>query len=192
MAPRTSSGAVSWRHDGSGRLGLETAYFVRRADGWLFNGTTEATEEGRAWTVAYQLIVGHDWLTRRAHVTLQTAGATHETLLTADGGGHWHVDGAPAPHLDGCLDVDLESSALTNAFPVRRLGLAVGDSAAAPAAYVRVAGLRVQRLDQRYTRLADDEGERYDYVAPAFDVRCVVAYDDTGFVQSYPDIAVRV
>ncbi len=31
------------------------------------------------------------------------------------------VDGEPAPHLDGVLDVDLESSALTNAFPVHRL-----------------------------------------------------------------------
>jgi hypothetical protein len=41
--------------------------------------------------------------------------------------------------LDGCLDADLESSAMTNAMPVRRLGLAVAARAAAPAAYFRAA-----------------------------------------------------
>jgi hypothetical protein len=59
----------------------------------------------------------------------------------ADGAGRWLAGGVPAPHLDGCLDVDLESSAMTNALPVRRMGLAPGARAAAPAAYVRAVGL---------------------------------------------------
>ena len=49
----------------------------------------------------------------------------------------WWVDGERAPHLDGCLEVDLEASAFTNALPVHRLGLDVGRRADAPAAYVR-------------------------------------------------------
>ncbi|HKN98723.1 MAG TPA: putative glycolipid-binding domain-containing protein [Pseudonocardiaceae bacterium] len=183
------SGALAWRHDGSGRVGLETAHFRRQADGWVFNGTTEATEDGRTWTVSYELVVDAGWRTRRASVTT----GTRSVLLTADGAGHWQVDGEPAPGLAGCLDVDLESSALTNAFPVHRLGLAVGESADAPAAYVRVAEPAMRPLAQRYTRIEDDEhGERYDYVAPEFDVHTVVAYDRTGFVRSYPGIAVRV
>jgi uncharacterized protein len=185
----TSSGAVAWRHEGSGRLGLETTYFLRQEDGWLFNGTTDATEDGRPWTVGYQLIVDSAWRTRRARVTL----ADRSIVIEGDGDGHWVVDGAQAPELDGCLDVDLEASALTNAFPVHRLGLAVGEGADAPAVYVRVAGLAVARLAQRYTRIENDEhGWRYDYVAPEFDVHTVVAYDHTGFVRSYPEIAVRV
>ena len=39
-------------------------------------------------------------------------------LLETDGNGRWHVDGTWAPHLDGCMDVDLESSASINALPV--------------------------------------------------------------------------
>jgi hypothetical protein len=45
------------------------------------------------------------------------------TPLESTGAGRWLVDGKIAPHLDGCLDVDLESSAMTSAPPVRRLGL---------------------------------------------------------------------
>jgi hypothetical protein len=37
------------------------------------------------------------------------------TVLKAEGPGRWPVDCAAAPHLNGCLDVDPESSATTTA-----------------------------------------------------------------------------
>ena len=112
--------------------------------------------------------------------------------LEADGRGGWLVDGVAAPHLDGCLDVDLESSSLTNAFPVNRLGLAPTESADAPAAYVRALDLVVERLEQRYVRIDDGSGGgRYDYTSPAFDFRCELAYDAAGLVLDYPGIASR-
>lgn len=46
------------------------------------------------------------------------------------------------------LDVDLESSALTNALPVHRMGLGIEPAADAPAAYVRALDLSVDRLEQ--------------------------------------------
>lgn len=112
--------------------------------------------------------------------------------LRSDGAGRWRIDGRPAPHLDGCLDVDLESSSLTNAFPVHRLGLPVGEHAGAPAAYVRALDLSVERLDQRYTRLADaGSRERYHYAAPAFEFECELLYDEYGLLLDYPGIATR-
>jgi hypothetical protein len=93
----------------------------------------------------------------------------------------------------GCLDVDLEGSAFTNAFPVHRLGLNVGEQADAPAAYVRANDLRVERLEQSYARLPDDgDRSRYDYASPAFDFRAELVYDRFGLVLDYPGIAVRV
>ena len=65
-----------------------------------------------------------------------------------------------------------------------------GHRADAPAAYVRAPELRVERLEQRYTRL-EDEGERtrYDYASPVFDFRCVLVYDSHGLVLDYPGIS---
>ena len=106
--------------------------------------------------------------------------------------GHWLVDGRPAPHLDGCLDVDLEASAMTNALPVRRMGLPAGARAAAPAAYVRAVGLAVERLEQIYVRTTGEAtGQRYDYTAPAFSFSAGLVYDRPGLVLDYPGIAVR-
>jgi hypothetical protein len=156
-------------------------------------GATSAVEAGEPWIVCYEIELAPDWTTRRAHVVSRSERGRCEVRLETDGAGRWLVDGARAPAFDGCLDVDLESSALTNAFPVKRLELAVGGDIEAPAAYVRAPDLHVERLEQRYARLPDDgRGPRYRYVAPAFDFTCVLTYGDDGLVDDYPGIAVRV
>jgi hypothetical protein len=132
--------------------------------------------------------LAHESRARRGVLT----GGEHEVRLDTDASGHWRIDGVAAPHLDGCLDVDLESSACTNTLPVHRLRLGVGQRAESPAAYVRAPHLDVERLEQQYVRVDDNGTQRYDYAAPAFDVECRLVYDDSGLVVDYPGIAARV
>jgi hypothetical protein len=174
------------------RSGFEVAFLSHDDDGLLLTGCTTAVEDDRAWVVGYRLRLDARWRTRSAHVLGRSGAQERSVTLATDGSGHWEVDGRAAPHLEGCRDVDLESSALTNALPVHRLRLGVGGSAAAPAAYVRALDLRVERLEQDYTRAGDDGGrQRYDYAAPAFGVSCRLRYDDAGLVVTYPGIAER-
>lgn len=183
--------SAAWRHHGS-RQAFETVFVRSSRRGWHLQGHTAGVEDGVAWTVRYVIAVDRGWRTRRAQVWAWTATGSHRRTLAGDGSGSWEVDGQPAPALDGCLDVDLESSACTNTFPVHRLAAEVGRGYEAPAAYVRVAGLDVQRLEQRYTRRADGEaGPQFDYEAPAFDFRCRLTYDRHGLVLEYPGIASR-
>lgn len=167
-------------------------YFHARPSGWSIAGTTTGLQDGDAWVVGYELELDDLWRTRSAQIVARTPLGTRERLVETDGEGRWLVDGVEDGHLAGCLDIDLESSAVTNAFPVRRLGLAVGERADPPASYFRVDGPRVERLAQTYTRVEDIEGcQRYDYEAPAFDFKCYLIYDPTGLVLDYPGIAVR-
>jgi hypothetical protein len=182
---------AAWRHQGA-RSGFEVVYFRDHDDGWAIEGWTTALEDGATWAVQYAIELDAAWVTRSARLLARSAAGYRATQLAADGAGHWLVDSEPAPHLDGCLDVDLESSAMTNALPVRRMGLPVAALAAAPAAYVRVAGLAVQRLEQTYLRAAGDlTRQRYEYAAPAFDFTCSLVYDESGLVLDYPGIATR-
>jgi hypothetical protein len=113
-------------------------------------------------------------------------------MLEADRAGGWTVNGASEPKVDGCVDVDLEASSLTNAFPVHRLGLQVGQQADAPAAYVRALDLSVERLEQRYVRRPNDgRHRRYHYTAPGFGFEAELLYDEAELVIDYPGIAVR-
>lgn len=186
------------------REGYEVVLLARQGTGgWQVEGTTTAVEAGEPWAVSYVIDLDARWRTRRAVVSGRAQGGHAERVVEANGRGHWTVDGRHRPDLDGCLDVDLESSAFTNAFPVHNMALVPGDAADAPAAYVRALDLTVERLEQRYVRLdpgrvpadpahaAATPGERYHYTARAFDVRCELAYDASGLVLDYPGIAVR-
>jgi uncharacterized protein len=183
--------SACWQHRGV-RSGFEVAYFEADYWGHRFDGTTAAIEDAQSWIVSYSIELDAAWRTRRARITGRTASGLSEAELACDEAGRWRVNGRPAAHLDGCLDVDLESSALTNTLPVHRLELAAGDRAETPAAYVRALDLSVERLEQTYTRLPDEAGRhRYLYAAPAFDFTCTLSYDESGLVLDYPGIAVR-
>jgi uncharacterized protein len=182
---------AAWQHRDA-RAGFEVAYFQPAGQGCRIEGWTTAIEDGRTWAVDYTIDLDGTGATRSARIGCRSAMGPASALLEADGAGRWLVDGVPAHHLDGCLDVDLESSAMTNALPVRRMCLAPGASAAAPAVYVRAVGLAVERLDQTYRRTFDEGTHtRYDYAAPAFDFTCTLVYDESGLVLDYPGIAVR-
>lgn len=187
--------AAAWHHL-QARAGFEVVTVEDHGSergGLVMTGTTTAVEDGQPWVVSYRLVIDEAWRTREAVIRGRSVGGERSTHLLADGEGRWRIDGVPAEHLTGCLDVDLESSAVTNTLPVHRLGLPVGQSASVPAAYVRALDLRVERLDQTYQRLPDvDDGQRYAYQAPFFDFACDLTYGSDLLVEDYPGLARRV
>jgi hypothetical protein len=184
---------AAWRHLGA-REGFEVVFLRREGDGYRLDGQSAALEEGDAFAARYTVTLDAGWVTRSAVVIGLSGSDSFEVRFQGDGNGAWRLDGEPAPQLEGCLDVDLEASACTNAFPVKRLGLSVGDASDAPAVYVRASIPVVERLEQHYLRLEDPEPgwARYDYDSPAFDFRAILTYDEFGLVLDYPGIAVRV
>ena len=98
--------------------------------------------------------------------------------------GRWTRDGAPAPQVAGCLDVDLGFSPVTNTLPIRRLALAVGAAAPVRAAWLRFPGLELEPLEQVYRRLAP---ARYAYESAAGRFRAELEVDGDGLVTRYGD-----
>jgi hypothetical protein len=183
---------AAWRHLDA-RTGFEVLFLHRDPEGYRFVGRTTAVEDGEAWSVRYAITLDPGWETRSAHIIGESGRGTAEMRLERGASGIWLIDGRPAAQLDGYLDVDLEASAFTNAFPINRMGLEVGQSADAPAVYVRAPRLAVERLEQSYTRLDDDgERSRYDYASPFFDYQAQLVYDEFGLILDYPGLAVRV
>jgi hypothetical protein len=131
------------------------------------------------YVVRYSIEVDAAWRTRAVQVEVENDGQ-HRVALAADGSGHWSRDGEPLPVLNDCLDVDLEWSPSTNTLPIRRLGLALGETKAVTAAWVRFPSLEVQRLDQSYERI--DE-RRHRYRSGRFSADLLV--DEDGMVLQY-------
>lgn len=160
----------------------------QHAGGHLLRGHTTAVEAGTAWSVGYDVETDPSWGTRRVRAVARTAsGDLVRELERHDG--VWLVDGVPRLELDGCLDIDFESSSVTNLLPIRRLRLPPGVTESVPAVFVRADDLRVERLEQTYTRLEDG---RFAYTSSTFDFACELEYDASGLILSYPGIAERI
>jgi hypothetical protein len=184
----------AWTHNGV-RAGFEVLFAEAIEHGHVLRGHTTAVEGPEAWSVGYRIEVDPQWCTRRAEVrSVSAAGTVRTTIERIEGadGGHWLVEGVPRPELDGCLDVDLESSVVTNTLPVHRLDLTPRKTHAAPAVFVRAGDLSVERLEQEYRlRSRTSEAIKFDYASSTFDYACELSYDASGLIVRYPGIAHR-
>jgi uncharacterized protein len=168
--------------------GFEVVAIESGPDGARFTGTSVGVEERVPWSFRYVVEVDASWHGLRA--TIDAADGRRLTV-EAEGPGRWLVNGTHDAALDGCIDIDLEGSALTNTAPVHRLGLDVGAEGDSAAVYVR-SDLSVERLDQTYRRLPAEHGFAFDYASPRFDYRAALDFAADGLVADYPRIAQRV
>lgn len=175
----------------------------RKQVGWQLRGTTVVRVGEELAEVNYFVDCDPMWHTRHASVYFRPPAQGKQVLVIHEGG--WKVRG---PHpadpdegmtvegqletvrddLHGCEDVDIGMTPSTNTLPIRRLNLAVGESADVTAAWVRFPELTVEPLAQRYTRL-DERRYRYES-ASGFVAELEV--DELGLVVRYGDIWERV
>ena len=179
-----------WRHH-TAREAVEVVHVDEApGGGWSLRGHTSGVEGDVAYTHAWEVVVGPDWVTRRAHVRSLLPGGRPEVLLERSDAGEWTVDGAPRPELTGVADVDLEASVVTNTLPIHREAL--GRETAGAAAYVRL-DLTVELLEQWYGPAeAVDGGLRVPYHAPRFGTDLDLTLDEAGMVLDYPGLATRI
>ena len=165
--------------------GHDTAALQRGRDSWQLSGVAVLAESGRPCRVEYEILCDSAWVTRRCSLTGYIGDTTIGLQIVRTNSGAWNVDGAPAPELDGCDDIDLGFTPATNLLPIRRLALEVGGSAPVRAAWVRFPELTTEVLEQVYTRSAENT---YHYSSADGAFQRDLTVDATGFVVEYPGL----
>jgi uncharacterized protein len=132
--------------------GHEEARIERGAGGWHLTGEVDVKEASTSARLRYVIDCDAKWRTRSASIEGTADSAPFRLKLEADGAGHWTRDGVPVPELNGAMDVDLGFTPATNTLPIRRLSLAVGESAPVRSAWLRFPELRLEALEQTYAR----------------------------------------
>ena len=105
--------------------------------------------------------------------------------IKTDSAGRWWLNEVEQPDVTNCIDIDLNFSPSTNLLPIRRLGLAVGESADVNAAWLRFPSFNLERLSQQYRRL-DETTYRYESAGGKFVAELKVG--PAGFIVDYPDL----
>lgn len=161
------------------RLSLDSA----SSSGWRLAGAAAFAYEGDPCLLDYQITADADWRTVAASVTGWVGDRNVDVHLERDAADQWTLNGAPVPAVAGCLDLDLNFSPVTNLLPIRRLGLAIGQSAEVRAAWLRFPEFSLEPLPQVYRRTGETS-YRYESSGGAFVANLTV--DATGFVTRYP------
>jgi uncharacterized protein len=173
--------SVLWRDRESG--GLDRCVLSAGPDGGhRLSGTVLQAMDDVPYEVRYTVMTDASWTTRSVGVHVQGGSGDARLALLADGEGGWSAGREPLADLDGCLDVDLVVTPATNTLPIRRLDLAVGETADVAVAWVRFPELTVEVAEQRYERQAPD---LYRYSAGRYAAELVV--DDHGLVLDYEE-----
>jgi hypothetical protein len=189
------------------------------AAGPRLTGTVIVADQGTPVRLKYAVACAPDWTSRAVHVAVTRGAGTRHVKITAGPGQAWRrgaedqpragagrqraltaaaaepagplrpLEEVEIPAIHGCLDLDLAFSPSTNILPLRRLGLAIGESREMTAAWVRFPDLSVEPLAQRYTRL-DERHVRYESRGGSFTADLEI--DELGLVVRYPPLWERV
>ncbi|HEV7276427.1 MAG TPA: putative glycolipid-binding domain-containing protein [Devosiaceae bacterium] len=142
---------------------------------------------GYAYGARYELRLDPDWTFRTLRLE-RTDGAV--VVLQSDGRGHW-TDGENhhLAELEGCIDIDIAATPLTNTLPIRRCRLVHGEPRQFRMAWLPLDTVQPQPDEQIYTRL-DDRHCRYLAADGSFEA--VLEIDEEGFVVHYPGLFERL
>ena len=190
MATDVGWTAVQWP-------GLEHVIVSADQTGWRADGRVILAED-RLVSVGYQVRCDAGFRVGGLTISVTDAAGATSLVLEADTSGRWQANRQPRPDLDGCTDVDIDCTPLTNTLPIRRLPWSAGQARDLDVVYVSVPSLSVRAARQRYTLLAPGEHDGDD--GPALAVfryesgsfRADLTVDDDGFVIDYPGLWQRV
>lgn len=172
--------------------GMEHAVASGDASRFRADGQIVLADEGLA-SVRYELRCTTGWRVSSLSITVISAASERTVDLAVDGDGRWLVDGWPAPELNGCVDVDINCTPLTNTLPIRRLSWSPDAVHDIDVVYVPVPSLKVYSARQRYTLLSRDDdgtGTLFRYESDSFTADLRV--DADAFVTDYPGLWRRV
>lgn len=168
--------------------GLEQVQLTERsADSMLL----AFDEDGVPFRLTYRLAWDGQGRLLAADLEAAKDARVRRLELRSDGNGRWQdAQGVQLRQLDGCIDIDIWPTPLTNSFPLWRSPLQLRQRKEFLMAWVAAPDLTVQAKQQAYTRLADRL-----YLFESLDgsgFKAELSVDEDGLITDYPGIFKRV
>jgi uncharacterized protein len=186
--PSSYSSTVIWRRV-LDNASFEACRFIGSDAGYHLSGTIIAAHENQPLEVCYHVLCDVDWKTREVTIQ-QRHGFTEMSLELLAHDGLWSkADPGQLSGLMCSFDVDIEFTPATNALPINRLGLAIGESAEIEAAWVRIPTLAILPAKQRYERLSES---KYRYTSISSGFQAEIEVDRFGLPIRYGNIWQRI
>ena len=165
--------------------GHEACRLLSRDSGWHLEGSAVFSHEQHPCRLDYQVLCDAAWRTLSAQVAGWLGPTVVDIRIRTDTAGHWWLNEVEQPAVRGCIDIDLNFSPSTNLIPIRRLNLAIGETAEVKAAWLRFPTFELELFQQQYHRLGE-AAYRYESAEGQFVADLTV--NRSGFVVNYPGL----
>ncbi|RYF31787.1 MAG: hypothetical protein EOO26_12815 [Comamonadaceae bacterium] len=170
--------------------GHDACRLERSDTAWQLDGAAVFRQaDGQIAQLHYRVRCDRNWHTQWGTVRGWLGSRAIDLSVVRRADNHWTLNDAPVPDLAHCVDLDLGFTPATNLIQLRRLQLAAGEGASAPAAWLDLEEGGLTLLDQRYERRGEAD---YHYQADRFDYAAVLAVSPEGFVRDYPGLWLTV
>lgn len=163
--------------------GHDACRFMPTHDGWEIAGTAAFLQDSAVAGLSYRLNCDRNWHSRNATIEGWLGARSVSLQITCDK--QCQVNGLRREDLDGLVDIDLGFTPASNSNAIRRMQLAIGETASSEAIWLDSSDWSVKRLPQTYRRL--DEG-RYHYASPLHGYQAILQVTPFGIVSDYPGL----
>lgn len=140
--------------------GHEAVRVYGDGDGWYLDGAAVFLHEGKPCRLEYLIECDLYWRTVFATVDGWVGDDAVEYEVESTDEGVWYLDGQEIAAVQGCIDIDLNFSPVTNFLPLKRLNLSVGEEKNVRAAWLRFPSFSLEPLEQTYERASESS---YNY-----------------------------
>jgi hypothetical protein len=190
-APRSSPVTAGWR-----RLSPDDGHAYARVvdvgDTHVYEGWEVITRPSGGHAVRFRLVVGPDFVARALEVDADGPRGLRRLSVRRNPRGQWWADGKRRTDLDGCLDIDVAATPLTNTPTIRRLDLQLGEATELTVAWVDIPSLSIGPFVQRYERVNAAEPGTHGYRYESGTFEAGLTTDPDGLVRDYEFVAERI
>jgi uncharacterized protein len=160
--------------------GLELAHIDVERQGVTVSSTLVDGGE-QPFSLRYTWTLDPDWRTRTLRIEHMNGDDRWLTIERA-GDASWRIDRQPAPHLDGCSELDLSATPFCNTLAIRSIN---GEAEREiTVAYICANDMSVTPSRQRYEKI-NDHAWRYTDLGIAHGFTAALQLDKDGLVERY-------
>jgi hypothetical protein len=164
--------------------GHESARLFHHDSLWHLAGTAVFLHGRQPCRLDYLLECDSQWQTLSGQISGWVGDEVIGIEVSVDSAQRWWLNGEAQAQVEGCIDLDLNFSPLTNLLPIRRLNLAVGQEANVRAAWLRFPSFKFKPLEQNYRRTGTST---YRYKSAGGKFVAELDVDENGLVTHYPN-----
>lgn len=180
---------IIWKREDDQSNTFETLQFRKTKNEFIAKSIVNGILEGQPILIEYQVVIDKDWVVKEVQIK-SLIGSSKNIILKSNLKGKWYNEqNQEIPEFEGCIDIDISITPLTNSLPINRLKNVLEQRTRITVLYFDIENWKFKKVEQFYTNIAHN---LYKYEGVFRNYAANIPTDNFGFVTTYPKLFKRI